>query len=67
MDTEKSITDDSQRFMAAGIPSITIGHNGVPGMGRGGFHSEKDNMGRVNPDNLALMVKVLEKFIEGFR
>jgi len=67
VDAEKSITDDSQRFMAAGIPSITIGYNGVPGMGMGGFHSEKDNMGRVNPDNLALMVKVLEKFIEGFR
>lgn len=67
VDTEKSISDDSQRFMAAGIPSITIGHNGVPGMGMGGFHSEKDNMGRVDPDNLALMVKVLEKFIEGFR
>ena len=67
VDAEKSITDDSQRFMAAGIPSITIGYNGVPGMGMGGFHSEKDNMNRVNPDNLALMVKVLEKFIEGFR
>jgi hypothetical protein len=36
-------------------------------MGMGGFHREKDNMGRLNPDNLALMVKVLEKFIEGFR
>jgi hypothetical protein len=67
VDTEKAITDDSQRFMAAGIPSITIGYNGVPGMGMGGFHSEKDNMGRVNPENLALMVKVLEKFVEGFR
>ena len=67
VDTDKASTDDSQRFMAAGIPSITIGYNGVPGMGMGGFHSEKDNMGRVNPDNLALMVKVLEKFIEGFR
>ena len=67
VDTEKAITDDSQRFMAAGIPSITIGYNGVPGMGMGGFHSEKDNMSRVNPDNLALMEKMLEKFIEGFR
>jgi acetylornithine deacetylase/succinyl-diaminopimelate desuccinylase-like protein len=67
VDAVKSITDDSQRFMAAGIPSITIGHNGIPGMGMGGFHSEKDNMGRVDPDNLELMVKVLEKFIEGFR
>jgi len=66
VDTEKAITDDSQRFMAAGIPSITIGHNGVPGMGLGGFHSGKDNMGRVNPENLALMVKVLEKFVGGF-
>jgi len=66
VDSEKLLTDDSQRFMAAGIPSITIGYNGVPGMGMGGFHSEKDNMGRVNPENLALMVKVLEKYIEGF-
>lgn len=67
VETEKIITDDSQRFMAAGIPSITIGHNGIPGMGFGGFHSAKDNMDRVNPDNLALMVKLLENFITGFK
>lgn len=67
VETEKFITDDSQRFLAAGVPSITIGHNGIPGMGFGGFHSTKDNMDRINPDNLTLMVKLLGNFIEGFK
>ncbi len=53
--------------MAAGVPSITIGHNGLPGPGLGGFHCEKDGMARVDPENLKLMVRVLVKIIDGFR
>ncbi|TFH38236.1 MAG: M28 family peptidase [Chrysiogenales bacterium] len=67
LDSEKSISDDSQCFMAAGIPSITIGFNGVPGPGMGGFHTEKDTMARVDPENLKLMARVIGKIIEGFR
>lgn len=67
LDSEEKITDDSQRFMAAGIPSITIGHNGTPGPGMGGLHSAEDSMQRVDRENLYLMVRVLGKIIEGFR
>jgi len=63
---EKNITDDSQRFCSAGIPSITIGHSGIPGMGMGGFHSTDDNMDRFNLKNLKLMVATLEEFIEAY-
>ena len=60
------ITDDAQRFMTAGIPAITIGNSGEPGLGEAGFHSTADNPGRVNIDNLKLMVRVLERYIEGY-
>ena len=60
------ITDDAQRFMTAGIPSITIGNSGEPGLGEAGFHSTADNPGRVNIDNLKLMIRVLERYIEGY-
>ncbi|TAL35238.1 MAG: M20/M25/M40 family metallo-hydrolase [Spirochaetes bacterium] len=60
------ITDDAQRFMAAGIPSVTLGHNGTPGPGFGGFHSEKDSMARIDLKNLDLMVKTLERLIVSF-
>jgi acetylornithine deacetylase/succinyl-diaminopimelate desuccinylase-like protein len=62
----ESITDDAQRFMAAGIPAITVGNTGEPGLGEGGFHSTKDNFSRVNLENLALMVQALEVYIEGY-
>jgi acetylornithine deacetylase/succinyl-diaminopimelate desuccinylase-like protein len=61
-----SITDDAQRFMAAGIPAITVGNSGLPGLGVSSFHSTKDDPGRVNPDNLKMMIKALERYIEGF-
>jgi hypothetical protein len=60
------ITDDAQRFMAAGIPAITIGNSGLPGLGESGFHSTKDNLGRINQENLRLMVRALERYIEGY-
>ncbi len=62
----ETITDDAQRFLAAGIPAITIGHDGVPGPGFGGLHCEKDDMARVDRNNLELTVRMLEKLITSF-
>ncbi|MFH2128999.1 MAG: M20/M25/M40 family metallo-hydrolase [bacterium] len=59
--------NDAFPFLAAGIPSLTIGHDGNPGGGFGGFHSTRDNMARANPANIALGIRVLEKFIESYR
>ncbi len=61
------ISDDSHRFMAAGVHSITIGHIDASGLGMEGFHCEKDCMSRVDPKNLAHMVKVLERIIHDFK
>jgi len=66
MGTLDRLTSDGQRFMVAGIPTVTIGHSGLPGLGFAGFHSENDNMARVNLDNLKRMVKTLETYIEGY-
>jgi acetylornithine deacetylase/succinyl-diaminopimelate desuccinylase-like protein len=66
MEPRPALTDDAQRFMSAGIPAITIGNSGLPGLGEGSFHSTMDNPGRVNPDNLKLMIKALEQYIEGY-
>jgi len=52
--------------MAAGIPAITIGNAGIPGLGEGGFHSTKDNFSRVNMENLTLMIRALELYIETY-
>ena len=32
----------------------------------GWFHSTRDDPGRVNPDNLILVIKALERYIEGY-
>jgi hypothetical protein len=61
-----AITDDAQRFMAAGIPAITVGNSGSPGLGVGSFHSTRDDPGRVNPDNLNMVIKAMERYIEGY-
>ncbi|MBN1697991.1 MAG: M20/M25/M40 family metallo-hydrolase [Spirochaetales bacterium] len=60
------IGDDSYRFHPLGIPAVTISHTGVPGEGFGGFHTPKDNIERVNRENLALMVPLFKAFIEGY-
>jgi len=66
MEPRAAITDDAQRFMAAEIPAITVGNAGLPGLGEGWFHSTRDDPGRVNPDNLKLVIRTLEKYIEGY-
>ena len=66
MEPRPAITDDAQRFMAAGMPAITVGNAGLPGLGEGWFHSTRDDPGRVNPDNLILVIKALERYIEGY-
>jgi hypothetical protein len=66
MEAHPAITDDAIRFMAAGIPAITVGNTGVPGLGEGWFHSIKDDPGRVNPENLKLVINALERYIEGY-
>jgi hypothetical protein len=52
MDAGGSITDDALHFLRAGVPAITVGHTGLPGLGEGGFHDVTDCMDRVNPGNL---------------
>jgi len=66
MDAERVLGDDTLKFGAAGIPFVTVGHSGIPGRGLGGFHSIHDNMDRVNPENLKLMVKTLGRYIESY-
>jgi len=66
MESRPAITDDAQRFMSAGIPAITVGNSGLPGLGEGSFHSTMDNPGRLNPDNLKLMIKALERYVEDY-
>ncbi|MFA5400693.1 MAG: M20/M25/M40 family metallo-hydrolase [Dehalococcoidia bacterium] len=66
MESRPAITDDAQRFMAAGIPAITVGNSGLPGLGEGSFHSTADNPERLNQDNLKLVIKALENYIEGY-
>ncbi len=59
----KSLTDDSFAFGAVGIPFVTIGNTGIPGLGFNGFHSTADNMDRVDPENLLRMVQFLENIV----
>jgi acetylornithine deacetylase/succinyl-diaminopimelate desuccinylase-like protein len=55
---------DPERFMAAGIPAITVGNSGIPGLGEAGFHSAADNIDRVNFENLQMMIRTLELYVE---
>jgi len=66
MESRPALTDDAQRFMAVGIPAISVGNSGLPGLGEGSFHSTLDSPERVNPDNLKLMINTLERYIEGY-
>jgi hypothetical protein len=66
MESRPALTDDAQRFMTAGIPAITVGNSGLPGLGEGWFHSTRDDPGRINPGNLKLVISTLEKYIEGY-
>jgi hypothetical protein len=66
IEPREKITDDAQRFMSVGIPAITIGNAGTPGLGEGGFHSTKDNIDRVNMENLALMIRAVELYVESY-
>jgi len=43
-----------------------VGNSGLPVLGEGWFHSTLDNPDRVNPDNLKLVIKTLEKYIDGY-
>ncbi len=66
IESRPAITDDAQRFLAAGIPAVTVGNSGLPGPGEGWFHSTADNPERVNKDNLKLMIKAIERYIEAY-
>jgi acetylornithine deacetylase/succinyl-diaminopimelate desuccinylase-like protein len=66
MESRPALTDDAQRFMSVGIPAISVGNSGLPGLGEGSFHSTLDSPERVNPDNLKLMIRALERYIEGY-
>lgn len=66
MDSIERLSDDSYEFGVVGIPFITVGHTGKPGLGMGGFHCNTDNFDRFNPENLKLMIRTLERFIESY-
>jgi hypothetical protein len=58
---------DAIPFIAAGVPSVTIGFTGKPGPGMGGFHSPADCMDRVKAPQIPLTVATLRRFIESYR
>jgi acetylornithine deacetylase/succinyl-diaminopimelate desuccinylase-like protein len=66
MDSYPTIGDDSKMFAEAGVPVVTVGNSGLPGLGRGGFHSVDDNLERIDPENLELMRETLARFIESY-
>lgn len=53
---------DSGSFLAAGIPSTTLGNAGSPELGCSFFHSYLDNMERVVPERIDEMVQILKEF-----
>ncbi len=50
---------DSGSFLAAGIPSTTLGNAGSPELGCCFFHSHLDNIERVVPERIEEMVQIL--------
>ncbi len=62
----RKLNDDSFTFGKVGIPFVTIGNNGEPGLGLGKFHSTADNMDRVDAQNLQRMVQFLEKIVRSY-
>ena len=66
MESRERLTDDGQRFMAAGIPAVTISNSGLPGLGETAFHSTRDDLARIKIDNLKLMIGALKRYIEGY-
>jgi hypothetical protein len=66
MESRERLTDDGQRFMAAGIPAVTISNSGLPGLGETAFHSTRDDLARIKIDNLKLMIGTLKRYIEGY-
>lgn len=54
---------DSGSFLAAGIPSTTLGNAGSPELGCSFFHSHLDNMERVVPERIGEMVQILKEFV----
>ena len=53
---------DSGSFLAAGIPSTTLGNTGSAELGCAFFHSHLDNLERVVPERLDEMVQILKEF-----
>lgn len=66
MDECGKITDDSLVYLSLGIPAVTIGNSGLPDRGLSGFHTTADNVSRVDYKNIALVQKMLKKYIESF-
>ncbi|MBN1532028.1 MAG: M28 family peptidase [Spirochaetes bacterium] len=66
MGTEDHSADDSVAFMAAGVPTVTVGFSGRPGPGMGGFHSPADSIGRVKAAQLPQAVATFRRFIESY-
>ncbi|MCP4130506.1 MAG: Zn-dependent exopeptidase M28 [bacterium] len=65
--TRDSLTkDDSIPFATAGVPVITVGHTGKPGMGFAGFHSIHDSMDRFYEPNLIDMKQTVTMVIESY-
>jgi acetylornithine deacetylase/succinyl-diaminopimelate desuccinylase-like protein len=66
LESIETLGDDSYRFHAVGVPAVTIGHTGKPGLGLDGFHTPADNLDRVNRENLEMMAPLFKTFIESY-
>ena len=53
---------DSGSFLAAGIPSTTLGNAGSAELGCCFFHSHLDNLERVVPERIDELVQILKEF-----
>jgi len=63
--TLPKLTDDSIMFMREGIPAITVGFANEE-YGVSGLHSTKDNLQRVDMNNIHIMVKTLGNVINNY-
>lgn len=63
--TLPKLTDDSIMFMREGIPAITVGFTNET-YGVSGLHSPKDNLQRVDMNNIHIMTHTLRNVIENY-
>ncbi|NLA05885.1 MAG: Zn-dependent exopeptidase M28 [Firmicutes bacterium] len=66
LEADFTTISDSGSFLAAGIPSTTLGNAGSAELGCSFFHSHLDNMERVVPERIEELVQILKQFTLNF-